>query len=106
MNKHDFIGWRMLKNIFLTKNTKNMKIKDLAEKIGTYPTHPYYSNLIRELIENGGILVIDIIGNSKLIEINHKVIRRLLLESSVYGEVAEFINNDGNFYNIPKYLGE
>ena len=82
----------------MTSNCKDLTIGNLAKKIDIPQTHPYFYEVLGILMDLQAIVIYNIIGNIKLIRINHKRMKKILEESEVYEQFQEFIHNKTDFY--------
>lgn len=91
MEIKNFLKWIIIKDIYCTKNLPNLTIGNLARSIGVKQNHPYFHEVLGKLVDAEVIYIEEINHSAKLVQINHKKLKKLIVDSEVYGHFREFV---------------
>lgn len=89
MEIDNFLKWVIVKDILFIDNENVLTMSKLAEKINISKHHPYFYEVLGQLMDEGAVYVYDIVGSMKLIKINHKKVIKILKESPIYEHFSQ-----------------
>jgi hypothetical protein len=101
MKKDGFCEYKILKDIAMLKLKEEVTFQELAIKIHTGRTHPYFIQTVEMLIDKNIIKVTRIIGITQLLKINNDKLIDYIYDSKFFNEeIVRFIAFANPLHNI------
>ena len=97
---NSYLKWQIIQKITILNIRNKITINELSHKLDINRTHPYFTEVLKYLIDNKAIIEIEKIGSAKIIEINNKIIRVLVKNFSYFEDSVQIIKLTNSLYNI------
>lgn len=94
--------WFIAINILALNHKKLMTMSDIARALETQPTNPTYLSTLSYLIDNNAVVEKEIIGRSRLLKINTKILTNVLINTDIYESFIELVRFKNKFFGLYK----